>query len=74
MYITGAARRVETTKQQNTSASRLLGYRLGLPDGIVSYQKSQFGCIFEGLGKGDGIFLGHLYCVYYDHLYFMDNW
>jgi hypothetical protein len=38
-----------------------LGTGLGLPDGIFSNQKSQFGQILEGLGmKKDGIFFGHL--------------
>jgi hypothetical protein len=32
-----------------------------LPDGLVSYQKSQFGYILEGLGKENvGIFYDHL--------------
>jgi hypothetical protein len=40
----------------------------GLPDGLFSYQKSQFGCILEGLGMENvGIF--------YDRLeYFTDIW
>jgi hypothetical protein len=36
----------------------------GLPDGISSYQKSQFGKILEGLGmQKAGIFYGRLECI-----------
>jgi hypothetical protein len=35
--------------------------RAGLPDGLLSYQKSQFGDILEGLREVDvGIFYDHL--------------
>jgi hypothetical protein len=40
----------------------------GLPDGIFSNQKSQFGQILEGIGfENVDIFNGHLVC-------FTDNW
>jgi hypothetical protein len=34
-------------------------WQTGLPDGVFSYQKSQFGDIFEGLGIKNGIFYGN---------------
>jgi hypothetical protein len=33
----------------------------GLPDGLFSYQKCQFACIFEGLGMENDV-------IFYDHL------
>jgi hypothetical protein len=37
------------------------GFRTGLPDGLFSYQKTQFGYILEGLGMETvGIFYEHL--------------
>jgi hypothetical protein len=40
----------------------------GLPDGVLSKQKSQFGYIFEGLRRGNvEIFYGHMEK-------FNDNW
>jgi hypothetical protein len=48
----------------------------GLPDGIFSNQKSQFGSIWEGLAIEDvGIFYGHLVQYIRGHLvYFMAIW
>jgi hypothetical protein len=49
------------TKEEDEAAS-------GLPDGIVSYQKSQFGYILEDLGMENvGILNGHLPRIFYGH-------
>jgi hypothetical protein len=48
----------------------------GLPDGIFSNQKSQFGKILKGLAMEDvGIFYGQLVYLFYGHfVYFVVIW
>jgi hypothetical protein len=50
--------------------------KAGLPDGLFSNQKSQFGYILEGLAMENlGIFYEHLVYLFYGHWkYFMAIW